>query len=562
MTLKSSSWFKRKIAKKDPTIFTDDLLKSDIEKIIALYQRSGYLNAKVDSVRIITNHKNRVNLTIFMNEGQPIIVSEIKYIIDDSLTIDQALPNRERKNIRLQSELIESKVFNDKLFYADQLLIAEGFNNIGYPYVDVGYELDVDTSQNNININWLVKKNRQARFGSKKVTGNQRVPDKVILKQLTFEEGDIWSKKELDQSQKQLYNQGIYEISSIKAQITDSMRDTIPVIVQIEEAPRYTLRVGLGYGQEDGVRAFTDFQYLGFITYAGRLNLYAKHSDLEPYNTYLKFTQPAVLHPNNTMSLYPYLKSENEPSYRNKKVGFNISMMQNYSKRLTTSVGFEIEDVSYDTINTSSINLMPSTGDYYKKSSLILGGMYKTIVPEFDPIMGSEFSINIKINGMGLFMDLPFYRVITEYKTYLGLTNGLTWALKGKGGIINRTDENEFVPYDERFFSGGSYSVRGWKRSMLGPKDENGVPIGGKSLIEGSTELRFKLSRLIILATFLDLGNVWEKSYDYNFEDLHYSAGLGIRFKTPIGPVGLDFARPVFDSKKSWEFHFNIGNSF
>ncbi|NOR76608.1 MAG: BamA/TamA family outer membrane protein, partial [Draconibacterium sp.] len=109
---------------------------------------------------------------------------------------------------------------------------------------------------------------------------------------------------------------------------------------------------------------------------------------------------------------------------------------------------------------------------------------------------------------------------------------------------------------------GGSNSVRGWSRSNLGPKDESGRPIGGKSLLEGSAELRFSAGKKIILATFCDMGNVWEEAFSYKLNELRYSVGTGIRIKTPIGPVGFDFARPVFDRDTKWQFHFNIGHSF
>jgi len=98
-----------------------------------------------------------------------------------------------------------------------------------------------------------------------------------------------------------------YRVASVRTQIGKELVDTVPMQIQITEAPRWTVRFGAGYGREDKFRAFTDIQYLSFITNTGRLNLYAKHSGLEPYNIYLKFSQPSFLFPINTLTLHPYL---------------------------------------------------------------------------------------------------------------------------------------------------------------------------------------------------------------------------------------------------------------
>jgi outer membrane protein insertion porin family len=96
----------------------------------------------------------------------------------------------------------------------------------------------------------------------------------------------------------------------------------------------------------------------------------------------------------------------------------------------------------------------------------------------------------------------------------------------------------------------------------LGPKNEYGDPGGGRSLLEGSAEFRISISKIVVFSLFADAGNVWAGSFNYHLNDLHYAAGTGIKVKTPIGPVGLDFARPIFDSETQWQIHLNIGHSF
>lgn len=171
-------------------------------------------------------------------------------------------------------------------------------------------------------------------------------------------------------------------------------------------------------------------------------------------------------------------------------------------------------------------------------------------------------ALNTKTNGLYATRDMPFHRSLLEFKKYWGVSYGFTMAFKGKMGLAQSMDERDYIPPEERFYAGGSRSVRGWSRADLGPKDENGKPIGGKSLLEGSIEARINLSPKFIFALFMDAGNVWLDSFHYRLNDLGYSAGAGLRYDTPIGPAGIDFARPIFNEINKWQIHFSIGHPF
>jgi outer membrane protein insertion porin family len=129
------------------------------------------------------------------------------------------------------------------------------------------------------------------------------------------------------------------------------------------------------------------------------------------------------------------------------------------------------------------------------------------------------------------------------------------------GGIVPIRN-NQFIPVEERFYAGGSYSVRGWARQRLGPIDPFGNPVGGQSLFEFSTEFRYPIYDLIRGVAFMDCGNVWLESYTWKLNKLRYSLGVGIRITTPIGPARLDVARPIFDEEKKVQFHFSVGHAF
>nr|WP_321407862.1 BamA/TamA family outer membrane protein [uncultured Carboxylicivirga sp.] len=562
ISLQGTSFFEEKILKNDPSFYSQSLYLSDIKRLKTFYQQEGYLDIHFLEPTIRITKKNKVILIFNIEEDEPIIVESVDYLIDSTNKITKELPRKGLRNIRLQSNLRTDNIFRDEWCMHDQQLIVNQFNNIGYAFADADFQLMVDTIKSTTKILWEIEKGKLTHFGNIQIKGNNRIKEKNIRKQLTFNEGDVWSKADIDLTQKRIFNLGMFRVSSVKTAATEEQQDTIPIEIILKEAPKWTTRFGAGYGREDKFRVFGEVQYLGFLTNLGRMNLSAKHSALEPYNFDLKFTQPAVLFPINSIIVNPYIQEQKEPGYSVKKNGFNFTFLQNISDNFNSNINFFFEDVTNDTINfyLSGIDELPES--VYLKSGISVGFTYFNGEPKLNPISGHSLSLNIKTNGLYITHDMPFYKSILEYKRYWGLNYGLTVAFKSKIGMAKGTGGSNFIPAEERFYAGGAHSVRGWSRSNLGPKDESGNPIGGKSLLEGSFEARYNIAPKLILAAFIDLGNVWEPSFKYQLNDLRYASGLGIRYDTPIGPAGIDFARPIFDSEKKWQIHFNIGHPF
>lgn len=562
ISLKNTSLIGEKIFKKEVTTFSKALYDDDVQRLTLFYQKEGYLNFKCLKPTIEIRKNRKVKVVFNVVENEPVVVKQVNYIVDSTLLISESLTRKELKNIRLRSKLRANNVFKDDLCRQDQQLINEQFNNIGYAYSRASFFIDVDTLASEAILNWQITKGKLTHFGETYVTGHDKVPERRIRKQITYQKGDVWSKKDIDLTQKRIYNLGMFRVSSLKTAVTEEQRDTLPIQINIKEAPRWTTRFGAGYGREDKFRVFGELQKLGFITKTGRVNLYAKHSALEPYNIYLRYTQPAVFFPINTLMIYPFLKKENEPGYSVEKFGYNVSFLQNFTDNFNTSITFFYEDVKQDTIDVLNIVDNNFNESIYTKSGISLGFNYFNGEPKLDPVRGFSLALNIKSNGLYITREMPFVRNLLEYKKYLGVSYGFTFAFKGKIGGAKATDGSGYIPPEERFYAGGGHSVRGWSRAALGPKDDNGRPIGGHSLLEGSMEARLNMTPSLIFAAFIDGGNVWLDSFHYQLKELKYAAGVGVRYSTPIGPAGLDFARPIFGEGDTWQIHFNIGHPF
>ena len=135
-------------------------------------------------------------------------------------------------------------------------------------------------------------------------------------------------------------------------------------------------------------------------------------------------------------------------------------------------------------------------------------------------------------------------------------------------GLADAYGDTDDVPIYERFFAGGAYSIRGYEERMVGPIDcVSKNPLGGNSLLIGNIEYTYPVFDFLRFACFYDVGNVWKKLSDIGSGGFKSGVGFGVRIKTPIGPIRLDYGVPLSkqageDEKKSGRVHFSMGSGF
>ncbi len=183
-----------------------------------------------------------------------------------------------------------------------------------------------------------------------------------------------------------------------------------------------------------------------------------------------------------------------------------------------------------------------------------------------DPRRGGLIATNLEVAPDFLGSSLQFFRTTAEVRRYhsLGATN-VVLAGRLKVGFIDPIQATSEIPIYRRFFAGGEGSVRGYRYDYLGPRDISGNPLGGEALVEGSLEVRIPLYKDFRAVAFLDFGNVFLKIRDLDLGQLKYSSGVGLRYQTPVGPIGVDVGfplNPIDPGRDRYRFHLTIGQAF
>jgi len=198
----------------------------------------------------------------------------------------------------------------------------------------------------------------------------------------------------------------------------------------------------------------------------------------------------------------------------------------------------------------------------YNKSSVTFGLVDDRSIPMFQPQRGWYNAATLTLTGVGLQSDFHFLRWILESRKYSKLLEGYIFATRVKMGSMKPLYQDKVTPIEERFYSGGSNSVRGWGRSRLGPISSANAPMGGNSMAEVSLEMRYPLYKMLSGVVFTDMGNVWSGYLTFPLSEWHHAAGAGLRFQTPIGPLRLDLAWPVGEGRNPMQVHVSIGQAF
>ena len=544
---------KIKFWEKEPVLSTF-MLEGDIERLRSFYQRNGFLEPVVSYN--IKRNKNKATIHINIETGESVVIRKVTY----------SEVSGEEKTALL-SEAIKKQPFNKGHRFEDSKIlkyeaeIRKKFQDNGYPFIEMERRLDVDTTAEKVDIHYDIHPQAKAYFGETTIIGDSLVKERFIREQLKFNPGDIYAQEKIEQTQQKLFNTDLFSYAVIRPQKEQVKQNSIPVSVELEELPPWSLEAGLGYGTEDRLRISARLTKLHFLGGARKFIFTGKRSYFYPVSLETKFIQPNLLTDNLSLILNPFYISENEISYQVDRLGSGITLQQIFSPGTSGYFMYSLERNSLENKTETDSISGKNRRDIRDKSGITIGAKTNTTDNPFSPSKGWKINGHFTLMGIGMQSEYDYYKSEIGITHYYQLDKD--WVLAGRfsAGFIKPFKGSE-TPIEDRFLIGGASSLRGWGRHQISPKNEDGELIGGNSMMEGSLELRFPVYDIFSGVTFMDAGNVWADAFDYDLSQLRYNAGLGMRVDTPIGPVRLDFASPVYENRFRLQFFVSIGHAF
>jgi len=562
MYMHATSWLEEFFGS-DPFFFSEEILLDDLASIVRLYQQEGFLNVRLEEPVITADHDGKtLTVRITIIEGEPVLVDTVAV---SSPGIEPAFRSIHDSLWRSVSGDLDVKAgarFRDEALRRDQGTLASSLANSGFPFASVQYRMHVDTIRQRSAVIWSMEMGPPVNFGNVSYTGNKRLPTSILEKKLAFTPGSSFDESKLEETQRAIYSLLLHNTVTVTPLYADAQVGSVPVQITVQEADQFQTWFSVGYGQEEKLRGAIRFTWKGLFGGTPSFRLAMEHSALNQYSFNGWYVDPDFFIARTTFIAYPFKRRETEPSYTADRTGIRLSLQRHVVEQIFGTFSYTIEDVGLDLTSISEINKPGPLLENYWKSSVMVTATRSTAEPLFTPRSGTTATAILTINGKVFDTPYNFLRLLTDFRSYHELWETLVLAWRLRAGALTTSEEHDFIPVEERFYAGGTTSVRGWKRFELGPVDNVGRPIGGSSLLEGSLELRFPIWEALSGVAFLDCGNVWVPSFTYRLDEIRYSAGGGIRVGTPIGPVRLDAAVPVFDVVKEWQWIFSFGQAF
>ena len=559
--------------------------EADLKRIRAYYLDHGYPSARVDSFAVdLDEDQTRARLRVVVVEGEPLRVESVQ------LWGFETLRPRQHEAILREFPIKAGDVYDRVRAKSARADVARDLHDRGFPYARVELLEAEGRAPGRLVLTLAADPGPRARISEVVINGNTSVSEEVIRRTLSFRPGDVFRLNQLQGSQRRLYELELFQYANVEPRLETEPGADVPVRVTVAEGDHRRLRFAAGYGSEEKARVQANWQHVNFFGGARTARLSAKWSALER-GISGDVTQPYVFSPVTSLAGNVSWWLTNEPAYRLDSRGGRVSLARHVGRgrvgrrfsdtTITGSLIHQFEDytVSDEALDDPTfrdeliaLGLDPVTGrGRGTLAAWALDARRSTTPNLLDGRRGYVATLHLEHAVPLLGGDFRYFEVLVEGRHYTNLGRVGVWANRVRVGTLSSALERG-LPFFKRYFLGGSNSLRGWGRFEVAPLSPGGLPIGGRSLLEMSTELRVQLRGNLGLVAFVDAGNVWERPWDQDLGELRYSAGPGLRYATPIGPLRVDLGyqlNPIDGllingepQQRQWRLHFSIGHAF
>lgn len=546
-------------------VYDPDRVNFDKELLRRFYLKNGYADADIRSATAEKSSRDGdYHLTYTISEGARYRVGNITYRI--------GLPNLGADEMKGTLKFRSGSWFNIESVENTTEAMRKRLNNLGYPFVQIQPQLTRDRQNNVVDISFEISQGRRNYIERIDVVGNDRTRDHVIRRQMELSEGDAFNAEALKVSERRI--KGLNFFDRVNVGVTQgSAPDQSIVRVSVNEKSTATLNFGAGYSSSDGVA--------GNVTYTER-NLFGfgqtLRADLSIGGQYqsatLSFTEPYFL--NKPISagfdvFYNQRDYQDESSYDRLDYGFTLRLGYRLNDYLTQSWSYTLQQNEIENVpDDASPYIKVDEGDRIK-SSIAHTLTFDTRDSRYDTRRGVLLTMTNELAGLG--GDTHYFKNTGRASLWQPIYRNVIFSAHARGGTIQSWGDDDNIHLFDRFHLGQPL-IRGFDNSGIDPRDANtGDALGGNWYAAVTAQIDFPLPTPKDLGIsghiFMDAGRIGENDFqpanDINYSDSwRYSAGAGLTWNSPMGPLTLDYAVPLNaeDYDEERRFYFYVGTQF
>ncbi|MEO5372359.1 MAG: autotransporter assembly complex protein TamA [Magnetococcus sp. DMHC-1] len=419
----------------------------------------------------------------------------------------------------------------------------------------------VDHATHTMQVTLHLRPGPRARMGTVSWQGLQTVKPEFVQQQLLWKAGDLYQPALLERTRNALLATGLFAMVDLQPAAALETDGSLPVTITVQERLQRTLSLGAGVSSDEGPKINLGWEHRNLQGGGEHLATQVEYGQVRK-RFKSNFGKPHFGRRDQTLLMELITENENVEAYQKQSVTLQSGLERTYEQgwRLSLGASYRLAELftgdshTPDGTGTFGLVSLPFRATLDHSDDLLNPTRGWRLNAFFSPLLdtlenGHSFTkLHLQITG---------YRPVTDAPR-------LVVAGRIKAGILTGSNRSE-VPVDERYYAGGSGSLRGYAYQLVGPLDSSDKPLGGRSLLESSLEARVQVRESLEMVLFLDEGAVMKSPVPDLSERPYFGLGSGIRYLTPIGPLRLDVAfpldqRPNID--KSVQLSASIGQAF
>jgi outer membrane protein insertion porin family len=579
-----------------PEYFDLIAFSSDYSQVKRYYEDQGFFHSKIDTSIIFDHRKEKVSLTMTIAEGRRSLIDTIMYNGFENLSGDVLEELTSNKQIEVGNPYSQDKI------ELELRRIVDIFANNGYVNVK-NVKLDAlhYASTDNITIIFNFNPGKRYTFDGISIdqdtTSRQSLDSKIVLRHLDFQSGEFYSESKKIESERNLNRLGIFETTKIENALPDSSSasSSIPVRVFVRTRPfqeltpeigvndennAFNVMLGIGYSHRNffgGARNFStrlrfNIQSIQFKTLLSD-NALRDSSLVSKAELTTQLIQPYFINNKTSISAAFSAMIDKQTTYYIPSLSFRLGTQSQTATYTRLFIDWNLQLSDPKNVATLQDTINQELGFIKQFNSFVTVTLQRDKRNDiFYPSAGIFQSISLEEGGIfprafgkNLGLNLPYsqyVKMVLNGQWYLdpGKKQNLIWATRWRIGaaILYGDSPLDRIPLTQRFYSGGSGSVRGWKARFLGAVPDSLKNVGGNAMFEGTLEARWNLLKnagslwfidfeKFSFVFFFDCGNFWSDPQKMRLSEIAMAFGLGLRYNTVAGPIRIDFGMKMYD---------------
>ncbi len=543
--------------------FDPDRLNYDKELLRRYYFQKGYIDFAIDDTQVSQNAEGNFIVKMTLNEGRRYRLGKVD--------IKSSLAGLDKEKLLKQMNLKQGRFYQASQIESAVQKLTDELGKDGYAFVDVEPELTRNEKTGVVDISFKVREGSRVFINRINISGNSRTLDKVIRREFRVAEGDPFNTEKIKRSRQRIENLGYFDKVDLKTVPVPNAPDKTDLAVDVSEKSTGAFNIGIGWSTYDGIMFEVGIQERNFLGTGNIVGISASTSDSET-QVDLSLTNPYFMDMPLLAGVDVYHIMHDytdDSSYKSRTSGGALRFGWDYTERLSQTAKYTLQSDNVTQVDAdASLYIKKQQG---KRSTSMLGEVlsYDTRDSVINPTQGFVSSWGIDVAGLG--GDTRFVRTNLSATKYFEIIDKWVLSLNASGGIIHGL--NQDVRINNAYYLGGA-NLRGFESGGVGARDkQTDDSLGGNWRVTATAQLMFPLGLPEEFGLrgkiFADAGTLGKPDDIDNWDDVWYSSkirasvGVGLLWRSPMGPINIDFGFPVmkepYDKKEVFRLNFGSG---